>query len=303
MKTLWIKPGFEFIFSISLIAIICLPPLVFAQGTKDMEIRITNGDTVVNGKNIKDLSQTDHTQALKDIQNLGSSFTPGQIDHQRMIVRKRGTSDTGANKIIIERRRFERGNPNNEMAEQFRSPKDSAERFFKFRMQRRGDKDSTFTFNYKMNNDPENRFDERDRNFNFSSREPGRDFMRHRNTQTFNYTNTGSDGISTRTSFRVTEPSPEKLKEMGGNEKNELEIKDMNLIPEFSSGKTTLMFSLPSQAIAEVKFTDNEGKVLWSAKAANGNFNKSFPLGLNGLYFLQVKQAGKIAVKRIIKEE
>jgi hypothetical protein len=35
----------------------------------------------------------------------------------------------------------------------------------------------------------------------------------------------------------------------------------------------------------------------------NGSFNKSFGLGLNGVYFLQVKQGGKVALKRIVKEE
>jgi hypothetical protein len=302
MKKYWIKPGFEVIFALSLIAIMGLPPLVFGQNTKNTEIKIANGDTVVNGKNIKDLSQAERKEALKDIENLGNISGP-QGQH-RIFIRKGKLSDTGVQSITITKRRSGNNEPEQEMLERFRSPRDSSGRFFKFRVKRPNDDgDSVFTFNYKMNTDPEDRFEDHERNMNFAFRNPGMEFMRHKNVQSFNYTNTGGDGISTHISFPVTDPSPEKLKELGRSEKAALELKDLNLVPEFSSGKTGLMFSLASHAVAEVKFTDHEGKLLWSDKAVNGSFNKSFALGLNGIYFLQVKQAGKVAVKRIVKEE
>lgn len=289
MKAYLKKPGFEFIFSLSLIAIIGLPPLVFAQGTKDVEIRITNGDTIVNGKNIRELSATDRQQALKDIDNLGSNL-----------------NGSSSNKnIVIERRRFNNGDRDNAMANGFR--KDSTERHFKIRMNRMNGKDSVFTFNYKMDGDPRMRIDERrmmdDRERDFDRPRRGMMFMHHRDVQNFNYTNTGTDGMTTRVNFRVMDSSPEKLKEITGSEKADLELKDLSLIPEFSSGKTMLMFTLPAKSVSEVKFTDNEGKQLWSEKAMNGSFHTSFALGLNGVYYLQVKQAGKVVLKRIIKEE
>ena len=294
MKNHWTKPGFELIFAISLIAIMAIPPLVCAQGTKNMDIRIMNGDTTINGKNIKELSADDRKQALKDIDNLSPPENNGR---QRIIIRKRGLADTGAKNMIYKRRFFN----NDVLTENHRFFNDSAKHVFKFRMKRPDGGDSTFTFNYKMHLDPEDRFEDRD--FNFRMREPWRENFHHRNVQRFDYTNTGSDGISTHTSFRVSDASPEKLKNTTGTEKADLEIKDLNLVPEFSSGKTLLMFRLTSKSVAEVKFTDNEGKLIWSEKAVNGSFNKSFPLGLNGVYFLQIKQAGKVALKRIVKEE
>jgi hypothetical protein len=288
------KPGFELIFAISLIAIMAIPPLVCAQGAKNMDIRIINGDTTINGKNIKELSADDRKQALKDIDNLS---TPENNGRQRIIIRKRGLADTGAKNMIYKRRFFN----NDDLTENHRFFNDSAKHVFKFRMKRPDGGDSTFTFNYKMHMDPEDRVEDRD--FNFRMRDPWRESFHHRNVQRFDYTNTGSDGISTHTSFRVSDASPEKLKNTTGTEKADLEIKDLNLVPEFSSGKTLLMFSLTSKSAAEVKFTDNEGKLIWSEKAVNGSFSKSFPLGLNGVYFLQVKQAGKVVLKRIVKEE
>jgi hypothetical protein len=303
MKNYWTKPGFELIFALSLIVIIALPLLVFAQGTKDVEIKITNGDTTINGKNIQDLSPAARKDALKDLANLGNISNPENAGQQHIIIRNRrsgGGPEPG--NIITRKRLLENGGRDPAMAGEPRF-RDSSGRLFKFRMKRLNDQDSTFTFNYGLNGDPEERLEDHDRYFNFHMRGPREGNFRHKNIQSFEYTNTGSDGISTHVSFRVTDPSPEKSKALTGSEKTELDIKDLNLVPEFSAGKTVLMFSLPSKSVAEVKFTDNEGKLIWSDKAMNGSFNKSFALGLNGVYFLKVKQGGKVALKRIVKED
>lgn len=292
MKNFFRKPGFEFMFALSLILIICLPPLVFAQNNRSLEIRINNGDTVVNGRNIKDLSAADRQQAMKDIDNLGKMNMP-RADRN----------------VIVERRSFNIRPGDSAMAGRFRF-NDSIRHSFKLRLNHlKGEHDSVMTFNYRMDG-PDNTFDERrfderrmnDREFVFR-RGMDMEFVGRRNTQSFNYTNTGTDGISTHISFRVNDASPEKTKKMTGAEKSDLDIKDLNLVPEFSSGKTLLMFSLPAKTAAEVNLTDNEGKLIWSDKAINGSFNKSFAIGLNGVYYLEVKQAGKVVLKRIIKEE
>ena len=109
--------------------------------------------------------------------------------------------------------------------------------------------------------------------------------------------------MTTHISFRVSDASVEKTKEITSSEKAGLELKDLNVVPEFSSGKTMLMFSLPARGSAEVKFMDHEGKVIWSDRALNGSFSKKFELGLNGVYLLQVKQVGKVALKRIVREQ
>jgi len=70
MKKHTFKPGFEFIFSLCILAVLGLPPLVFAQTTKDLQITINNGDTTINGKNIKDLSATERKDALKNISQI-----------------------------------------------------------------------------------------------------------------------------------------------------------------------------------------------------------------------------------------
>lgn len=82
-----------------------------------------------------------------------------------------------------------------------------------------------------------------------------------------------------------------------------IKFKNINLAPDFTSGKTTLSFNLNSKAPAEVQFKDSQGKVVWAEKAKGGSFNKSFSLALNGAYYLQVKQGNNMALKRIVKED
>ena len=124
-----------------------------------------------------------------------------------------------------------------------------------------------------------------------------------RNSQSFNYTNTDNEGITTHISFRVSEPMHEDLQKITGVEGGKLDINDLSLVPEFKSGKTVIMFSLPSKAVADVYLKDSEGKLVWNDKSTGGNFSKSFVLGLNGIYYLHIKQGSNMAVKKIIKEE
>ena len=77
MKKLLKKPGFEFIFAFALMMILGLPPILLAQikTQKDVDIRIANGDTIINGKNLKDLSGADRESALNDIHAITGGVT------------------------------------------------------------------------------------------------------------------------------------------------------------------------------------------------------------------------------------
>ncbi len=67
MKKISFKPGFEFIFALSILAIFCWPLLVLAQNDKDVKVIIINGDTTINGRKLSELSQADRKEALKDL--------------------------------------------------------------------------------------------------------------------------------------------------------------------------------------------------------------------------------------------
>lgn len=300
MKKLLVKPGFEFIFSFSLVMILGLPPVLLAQikTQKDIDIKIENGDTTINGKNIKELSAEDRQSALTDIRNLrGNSAARwkgngphhmfkrrdtlgGDIQHIEIIRRKRSNDDRApfiTEHIVV---RDSLGNAIGTIPGKLREP------------------NKRMSFNYRMD----------DENGDRMGMGPGR-FDRalprfdHKNSQNFEYVNTDNDGVSTHVSFHVSEASDDDLKRMPYVEGPKFEVKDLNLVPQFSSGKIVLMFNLLSKAPAEVKLSDSEGKTLWNEKALGGTFSKTFALGLNGIYYLQIKQGKNISLKKIMKEE
>jgi hypothetical protein len=281
MKKFFLKPGFEFIFSLSLIVVLGLPPVLLAQSQKDVEIKIVNGDTTVNGKNIKELSATDRQNALRDIKHLNNDTGPAVYSF------KRKDSTDGKVERLEFRKRMENGAHQPMIAEHV-VVRDSLGNIVEVKPGRR----RTFT----------NRPGFGERNFDGGPGAGMRPFER-RVSQSFDYVNTDNEGISTRLRFRVTEISNEDLKKMPHVEGGKFEISDLNLVPEFSTGKTLLMFNLPEKGLADVKLIDSEGKVLWNDKSTDGKFIKSTVMGLNGIYYLQITQGNNIAIKRIVKEE
>jgi hypothetical protein len=277
-----------------LIAILALPPVLLAQNTGELEIKIENGDTTINGKNIKELSAKDRKNALRDIKHLNGETTT--------------TWDNGKNgNVYFFKRRDTTGGRTSRM--EFRS-----------RELQNGGRQPMITENMVMKDSLGNvivrtgRLRRMDSNSDFRNRMDGGmslsgGFMgpgmrrERRNTQNFNYVNTDNEGISTHVSFHVSEVSNDDLKKMPYIEGGKFEITDLNIVPEFTSGKTLLLFNLPAKTVAEVKLHDSEGKLLWSEKSTGGSFSKTFTLGLNGIYYLQVKQGNSVAVKRIMKEE
>lgn len=293
----FIKPNFEFIFSVSLIAILGLPLLVLAQNQKNIEIKIINSDTTVNGKDIKKLSAQERKEALANIDGLPGTLTVWSNDNKsnnRIIIRKQTQTNGKTNNIDIEK----------DLSMLNSSPldingNDSIRKDVRVRLKRLKGADSVQAFTYRFDAElPQMEVNK----FRFNAPDTKPFILHQRNAQTFNYSNTDNDGISTNISFRVSEPSKEKLKLIAGTEKAELTINDLNLTPEFSTGKITLSFNLPAKTTADVKFTNTEGKVLWTDNAVAGAYSKKITLPVNGVYYLQVKQGASVSVKKIIKE-
>ncbi|TSD63776.1 T9SS type A sorting domain-containing protein [Inquilinus sp. KBS0705] len=302
MKKQLLKPGFEFIFALSIIAILGLPPLVLAQNQKSYEIKIINGDTTINGKDIKKLTDQERKDALSEINNLPPTYIKidGNKGNNQVVIKKRSKGDGKTREVVIER----------DMSDGDDLPmlskmdvNDSTRKTFTYNIKRSDNTDGPAgAFDYKFEMQPQLKMNvnrdimmKRDLNDRFE--------FNRRNTQNFNYINTDNDGISTHISFRVSDAPKEKLKSITGVEKAALTLNDLSLTPEFSTGKTTFSFNLTLKANADVKLSDSDGKVLWTDKAVAGDFIKKVNLPMNGIYYLQVKQGADIAVKRIVKED
>ena len=315
MKKLFLHPRIEIVFSLSLIAILGLPPLVLAQTQKNIEIKILNGDTTINGKDIKKLSPEERKDALSEMDKMGNiNFkSAGKGGNRDIVIRRNQRMKGDKNQDVVIERRID-----GDMDMPFASAMgDSIRKKFTFRLRKVPGADSTFAFKFDNNIGNFRLEDERSFDFNdgppmpmerqFRFDGPGRGArmmgFNRKNTQTFNYSNTDNDGISTNVSFRVNDASKETAKRIAGTEKTALDINDLNLSPEFSTGKTAISFNLEAKTSADVKLTDSEGKALWSDKATGGSYSKKINLPRNGIYFLTVKQGANVAVKRIVKED
>lgn len=270
MKKRLLKPGFEFMFSAGIVAAISLPQLLFAQDRKEVEkevnIVIRNNDTTFNGKNLKKMSADEKHEALAEI---NKTVKPHGL--QRVEIKTRKSIDiTGP---------------------------DGIKTVYTY-----NDLDSAGHYLGKLP-DIDLRFD---RTFNERPIPESRPLrisnLRRVNAQTFDFNNVGKDGMNTHISYRVTDAAIEDAKKIAGTTTNNLELQDLTLTPQFTAGKTVLSFTLPTKTPADVQLTDSDGKTLWKDKAASAIFSKTFTWGLNGVYYLLVKQGGNTVVKRIVKE-
>jgi hypothetical protein len=274
IKKLTTKPGFEFIFAVGIAAVFVLPAAVMAQD-KNIDITIANGDTVINGKNIKDMSPAQRQEAMSDLNKI-TGKGKGQHKEYRYEQRSNKAPVVAADGLGVSDLNIVH-TPNGYVVQ-------PQERELHVRRVIRIKRDS----------------------INLTPPPPPRALMENfsrRNTQEFEYTNIDNDGVETGVSFRVSDPKGQRLKGIAGVDKSDLVISDLKIVPDFVSGKTLFMFTLPTKAVAEVEFMDNSGKTLWTEKTSTGTFSKNFALPLNGVYNLKIKQSGKMAVKQIFKEE
>lgn len=125
------------------------------------------------------------------------------------------------------------------------------------------------------------------------------------NSQTFNYVSTDEDGVSSRLSIRIAEANEEILKKLNvTKDKATLEVNDLTLSPNFSTGKLNLTFNLSGKGSAEVKILDSNLRELFNDKPAsvNGTYFKQITLPKNGVYYIHISQGGKTFVRKMVKE-
>jgi hypothetical protein len=277
MKKRFFNSSFEVLFTAGVVVALALPQFLFAQKHKEVSITIHNNDTTFNGKSLKDMKPAEKQDAIAEINKTVKPKGPRSLNW------------------VLESRQ---DGPDSNRVKYFTYRADSVQSLLNGRI--RGEiNDLRISPQARMRMESADPILD---GVNFNNRPLRLRTMRMGNTQNFDYNNTDKDGISTNVSYHVTEAFTEAAKKVSGVEKSDLELQDITLTPQFSAGKTTIAFTLPAKTTADVQLTDSEGKSIWKDKATTASFSKSFTWGLNGVYYLVVKQGGKTAVKRIVKE-
>lgn len=127
------------------------------------------------------------------------------------------------------------------------------------------------------------------------------------NSTTYNFATTDKNGFTTETKFTIAEPFKAELKAVFKSENtviNGLAVEHLMLYPNFSNGTTMLSFTIPTKAAIEVQLLDTDGKALFVEKKALAGdaFSKWFTLSKNGIYYLQIKQGNNTYIRKVIKE-
>lgn len=126
------------------------------------------------------------------------------------------------------------------------------------------------------------------------------------NSSNFDYSTTDKDGFTTNTHIEMMEPNKMDLKNslmMENASISTLKVENLVFYPNFSSGKMALSFNTDVKGTLEVKLTANNGDVVFAEKKAltGDTYNKQFPLSKNGIYFLQITQGNKTFIRKVIK--
>ena len=269
-------------------------------------VTISKGDTIINGKQFSKISKAEKDKLRKEFQEMEKDMKievqeEGASAEKRAVTiirRKPGTGSKEDKDAKVEKRIFREGVPEQKHVFRFEDdvivkefvdslkPDDSLRRFH-------GRVIIPRDFSVAMPNAVPR------------IARPGmpiRGFSKN-NSQHFNFHNTDKDGISTHVSINVSDAEAEKVKELTGKDRAELEVQDLAFVPMFSSGKISVIFSLPGKGNTDVKLYDNSKKLVFSEKAAlNGTFTKAVSMTRNGVYHLVIGQGNNFAVKRIVKE-
>ena len=292
MKKNLLYPGFELLFSAGVVLCLVLPAVVMAQNHKELKVTINNGDTTINGKNIKDMNAGERKDALKDINGAGSRMGRKYVEVN---------NSNGIDEIHFHTFALKSDSLNGSQRSQTYTIK-SADNVapMVMTMRRRDDNadGEPMTMNFRRQEENGNG-EPREMSMSHNIRE---DFRGpRRNTESFSYANVNKDGISTNVSYEVSDVRRDVIKKITGADQADLMLNDLILTPVFSTGKTNISFSLVDKGSAVIEFKDSDGKILWSEKIGN-SLSKSFELPQNGIYYLQIKQNGKVGLRRIVKE-
>lgn len=293
-----------------------------AQDTKSnaRSIIINNGDTLVNGKKFRELDRDEQARLKKEFRELEHSF---RAPH-RSFNRHRKSDDVTAENGIL----FWDDDPEEDFRFRFRNRVPDDLHIFKF------DGDTSLVYNFDPDSlikDLDFRISGLDSNMrkriitmhrDFSERAPGIsrriEFppaepgiysfprLREKNTSSSSYSYTDKDGVSSRMNIRISDAGNEQTGKITGSENasQSLEVNDLTLFPNFSSGKISLSFNLSGKGNTKVTVLDSDLKQIFKDETAgfSGNYIKQISLPKNGVYYIAVSQNGNWFIRKLVKE-
>jgi hypothetical protein len=278
-------------------------------------IIISNGDTIVNGKKLSEADKEERIRLRKEFSEMESNTKGfGGNNEDRVIIRKRNSKEApilnwnDGNPKEFELR-LEKNMPGDVQIFEFEGDEiniDTLVKGFKLNM---GGLDSNLrkriiTMNRNLDlNEP--RMSGRIAPPMVFERRMMPGAEERTNSSSFNYNQIDKDGISSRMNLRISDANKEQLKTITGSESmtSALDVEDLMLFPNFSTGKLGLSFNMESRGSVKVKILDSQLNQVYADEAANfsGNYMKQINLPKNGIYYISIKQNAGWYVRKLIK--
>lgn len=292
------------------VVIITTSKKVKAQEKEQKEVKIAiiinDGDTTVNGKKFKNLSEEEKTELRKEftqVEKRRISMNAPKFNKSMAVTIKK-SADNDSLIIVTDSTRMRN------FSYTFNG---NAPKVYEFK------RDSLLRKLDGMNIDREiilgrSLGDDMDWEMVHPRRAmPGRPNLNNRveflmpnspNSNNFSYSTTDNDGFTTRINYTISEPSNTDLKNTFKDEKiafNSLNISDVMLVPNFSTGKTTLTFTSKAKGALNIKMIDSAGNAILSENKTlvGESYSNTFSASRNGNYFLQITQGSQTFIRKV----
>lgn len=308
MQTYRFKTGCAFV--LALITITAARPAAFAQQKQEIRktIIITDGDTIINGKNLKNLSKSDREALRKELRATEQNLPMRRAKQKsEEIIIKNGDK---APKILRWSDKDEDGifmgdHPWVLSDSLITFMKDSLHRQLRFNLEHMDSnmRQKMMELHRRMGSMPPMMGRVYPRSIPKEGELYNRTPSRSKNSQSFNYVNTDKDGITTHLNIRLTDVSEEVSKKISHDNKV-LEVTDLVISPNFSAGKLNLSFQTATRGSISVKILDSDLKAAFTDQPVNfnGSYYKQVSLPKNGVYYIHISQNGKSFIKKMVKE-
>lgn len=263
-------------------------------------IIITNGDTIINGKKLREAKREERIRLKKEFNKI-EDHIKGLNNEESIIVRKNNDKDL---EIKIERGTDEPHVLHWKSDDVNEFDSDTIMNVFKFEMDGLDSnlRKQIITLHRDMDLIAPRRFSPPQR-FN---RIENLGFRNRNNSSSYSYSHIDKNGISSRMNISISDVDDSYLKKVSGIEKvnNTLDIKDLTLFPNFSNGKMGLSFNLETKGSIRIKILDGNLKQIFTDEVNNfsGNYMKQLALPENGIYYISINQNGNWYIRKLIKE-
>lgn len=294
------------------VVIITTSKKVKAQEKEQKEVKIAiiinDGDTTVNGKKFKNLSEEEKTELRKEFNQVEERRISMKAPHVKQSITIVGKRNAENDSMIFEV-------DSTKMRKFSYTIDGKSPRVIEFK------RDSLLRKLDGMNIDREiilgrSLGDEMDWEMVHPRRAmPGRSNLNPNNrveflmpnspnSNNFSYSTTDNDGFTTRINYTISEPSNTELKNTFKDEKiafNSLNISDVMLVPNFSTGKTTLTFTSKAKGALNIKMIDSAGNAILSENKTllGESYSNTFSASRNGNYFLQISQGSQTFIRKV----